>query len=119
MTVSWFGDQVLAASKVILNTVSKEVSENVLDDAQKLLKKKAKTTTERGLLSQMSVTKSKFKDGGYVVSCQGPKDITGKYHSSFVELGTYKDEAKPFMRPAAKKNKRKANQLYQEALDKL
>ena len=119
MTVEWFGDQVLAASKLILNSVSKEVAEDVMEDAKKILKQKAKTTTEKGLLNQFYVEKSKFQDGGYVVYCQGPKNWTPPYHASFFELGTFKDEANPFMRPAAKKNKSKANKMYQDGLDKL
>ena len=39
------------------------------------------------------------------------------YHASYVEMGTYKDMAQPFMRPAVKKNKRKANRMYREALE--
>ena len=119
MTVEWFGNKVLAASKVVLNSVSKEVANDVMKDAKKILKQKAKTTTERGLLSQFYVEKSKFKDGGYVTYCQGPKDWTAPYHASFLELGTFKDQAKPFMRPSAKKNKRPANKKYQDAMDKL
>jgi len=119
MTVEWFGDKVLEASKSVLNSVSKEVANDVMNDSKKLLKQKAKTTTERGLLSQFDVKKSKFKDGGYVVSCQGAGNFTGKYHASFVELGTFKDHAKPFLRPGMKQNKSKANKKYQAALDKL
>lgn len=119
MTVEWFGDEVLAASKKILKKVSKEVANDVMKDAKKILKQKAKTTTETGLLSQFDVRISKFKDGGYVVSCQGHGNFKGKYHASFVELGTFKDQAKPFMRPATKKNNRKANKKYQAEMDKL
>jgi len=119
MTVEWFGDRVLNASKIVLEAVSKEVAENVMADAKKILKQKAKTTTERGLLSQFYTEKSKYKDGGYVVWCQGPKKWIPPYHASFFELGTFKDVAKPYLRPAAKRNKRKANQMFQEAMDKL
>ena len=119
MTIEWYGDQVLSKTKMIVNSVSKDVAKNVMEDAKKILRQKAKTTTEQGLLSQFSVDKSKFKDGGYLVQCQGPNNWHEPYHASFVEMGTFKDQAKPFMRPAAKKNKRKANQLYQAALDKI
>ena len=134
MTVEWYGDQVLNASKIVLKRVSKKVANDVMEDAKKILKQKAKTTTKRGLLKQFSVKPSKFKDGGYVVFCQGTGNYTGKYHASFFELGTPKkgvhpygnkkipainQVAKPFMRPAARKNKRSANKKFQEALDKL
>ena len=117
--MEWYGDKVLSKTQHIVDSVSKDVAEDVMADAKKILKQKAKTTTAQGLLSQFSVDKSKFKDGGYLVQCQGPNNWHEPYHASFVEMGTFKDQAKPFMRPAARKNKRKANQLYQEALDKL
>lgn len=119
MTVDWFGKEVLEATNKAMAEVSKEVAENVMADAKKILKQKAKTTTETGLLSQFSIEKSKFKHGGYLAWCQGPGNWHPPYHASFLEMGTYKDEAKPFMRPAKKKNERKANRIFQAALDKL
>ena len=122
MTVKWFGDQVLNASKIVLKGVSKQVAENVMEDAKKILKQKAENTTAEGLLSQFYVEKSKFKDGGYIVWCQGPKNWNKPYHASFFELGTHKTRnmaAHPFMRPAAKKNNRKAQKMFQDAMDKL
>lgn len=116
--IKWFGDKILKQTNAIMDTTSKEVAENVMTDAQKILKKKAKTTTEKGLLNQFYVDKSKFKNGGYLVYCQGPKNWTPPYHASFLEMGTYKDQAKPFLRPANKMNRRKANKLYQDNLDK-
>jgi HK97 gp10 family phage protein len=117
--IKWHGKQVLNASKIALGRVSKEVANDVMEDAKNILKIKAKTTTELGLLSQFYVDKSKFVDGGYVVFCQGPKNWLAPYHASFFEMGTFKDEAKPFMRPAYKKNKRNANLKFKKALDKL
>lgn len=119
MTVTWHGKEVSNAAKSILDKVCKEVAENIEKDAKRILRQKARTTTEKGLLSQFDVRPSKFKDGGYLVCCQGPGNWREPYHASFLELGTFKDEAKPFMRPAYKKNKRKANRMYQEGLDKL
>ena len=117
--MDWFGKEVLEKTNMIVDSVSKEVAGDVVEDAKKILKQKAKTTSERGLLTQFSVVKSKFKNGGYLAECQGPKNWHPPYHASFVEMGTYKDEAKPFMRPAARKNKRSANKKYQDALDKI
>lgn len=116
MTVEWFGDDVLKKTNAIMETVSKKVAENVMKDAKKILKQKAKTTTEKGLLSQFYIEKSKFKHGGYLVWCQGPKKWHPPYHASFLEMGTFKDQAKPYMRPAKKKNERKANKMFKEAL---
>jgi len=132
--MEWYGDQVLNASKIVLKNVSKEVANNVMEDAKRILKQKADNTTVGGLLDQFSIQESKFKDGGYLVYCQGPKNWKPKYHASFFELGTpitgvhpYGNKkippvflpAHPFMRPAARKNIRKATQMYQEAMDNL
>lgn len=119
MTVEWFGDEILKATDKLMEKVSKEVAGKVMADAKKILKQKAETTTERGLLSQFYIEKSKYKDGGYVIWCQGPKNWHPPYHASFLEMGTFKDEAKPYMRPAYKRNRRKANKLYQDGLDEL
>ena len=117
--IEWHGKEVLNAAKHVLGEVSKEVADIVMKDARRILIQKATTTTERGLKDQFDVRKSKFKDGGYLVFCQGPYNWRPPYHASFMEMGTYKDDAKPFMRPAIKKNIRKANQMFQDALDNL
>lgn len=119
MTVEWHDKKVLNAAKIALDQVTQEIAENVMADAKQILRQKAKTTTERGLLSQFDIRKSKFPDGGLLVYCQGPGNWHGKYHASFLELGTFKDDPKPFMRPARKKNLRKARKAYQDAIDKL
>jgi len=128
--IEWYGDQVLNASKIALDTASKKIAEMVMEDAKKILKQKAETTTDKGLLSQFYVDESLFKNGGYLVWCQGPKKWWGKYHASFFELGNvwihpYGNKsipkinlpANPFMRPAARKNKHKATKVYQDSLD--
>jgi HK97 gp10 family phage protein len=117
MTVEWFADDILEATNSVVAKVSKKIADIVMEDAKKILKSKAKTTTEKGLLNQFYVEKSKFKNGGYLVYCQGPKKWTEPYHASFLEMGTFKDEAKPFLRPALKKNRRKANKMFQDDLD--
>jgi HK97 gp10 family phage protein len=119
MTVEWFGDKILEATNKAMVRVCKSSAENVMADAKKILKQKAKTTSELGLLSQFYVEKSKYETGGYIVWCQGPKNWHPPYHASFLEMGTFKDEAKPFMRPAYKKNRRKANKMFQDEADKL
>ena len=117
--MEWYGEKVLEATNSVCAKVSKDIAEDVMEDAKALLRRKAKTTTETGLLSQFSVEDSKYKDGGSLVWCQGPKNWHPPYHASFVEMGTFKDEAKPFMRPAARKNKRNAKIKFERALDKL
>ena len=139
--VDWYDKEVMNAVKKTLGVVTKEVAEDVMNDAKRILKQKAKTTTEIGLLSQFDIQSSKFEDGGLVVWCQGPGNWHEPYHASFVELGSHvypwgiypkgtkrsaKDKSRgtridlnPFMRPARKKNLSKAKNKWQEALDKL
>ena len=127
MPVEWFGDDILEATNSVVAKVAKEIAENVMKDAKKILtanskkkvtgQKKIYGTSPDGLLIQFSIDKSKFKNGGYLVSCQGPGNWHPPYHASFLEMGTFKDEAKPFMRPAVKKNQRKARKMYQDGLD--
>jgi len=120
MTVKWFGKEVLEETTRVMAMIEKEIAEDVMADAKKILEQKADKTTADGLLSQFYVEPSKFKNGGYLVWCQGPKKWHPPYHASYIELGTHKTrnmEAKPFMRPGLKKNKRSAKRKFQEALD--
>jgi len=117
--IEWNADDVLKKISSVTENVSKIVAKKIMSDAKKILKQKAKKTSERGLLTQFSIEKSRFKDGGYLVWCQGPKNWTPPYHASFLEMGTFKDDAKPFMRPAKKRNERKANKMYKDELSKI
>ena len=115
----WYEKEVMNAAKIELGKVTKKVAAEMLVESRRVLIQKAKTTTEMGLKSQFSLQPSRFKDGGIVVWCQGPNKWRKPYHASFMELGTYKDDAKPFMRPTRKKFLKKAKKYWQEALDKL
>jgi len=129
--IEWHAAPLHVAVKSKMDKVSKEVAHIVMKDAQRILRSKAKTKSEHGLLTQFDVQPSKYKDGGYLVYCQGPGNWHEPYHASFVEMGSsihpygnkkrtkVKIDAKPFLRPAARKNKRKANRMFQDALDKL
>ena len=119
MKIEWCDKEVVNAAKIVLKNTSKEIAKIVMQDAQKHLRRKATTTTEKGLLDQFSIEPSKYDKTTYLVWCQGPNKWWPPYHASFLEMGTFKDIAKPFMRPAGKKNKSKAKRMYQEALDKL
>jgi HK97 gp10 family phage protein len=48
------------------------------------------------LAVSIRVEKSRFDDGGVLVVADG----ADKFHATFVELGTHKDGAQPFLRPA-------------------
>ena len=112
----WFEKEVLNAAKIILKDASKEIAKDVMNDAKRILKQKAKTTTDEGLLDQFDIIPSKYDETSFIVWCQGPRNWRPPYHASFLEMGTYKDEAKPYLRPARKKNLRKARKLYKDAL---
>ena len=134
MTIEWNGDEVLNAAKIVLRKSSMEIAKKVMADAKSILRQKAETTTEKGLLDQFGIEPSKFDKTAFVVWCQGPSKWWPPYHASFVELGAYSMEwgryqkgskqgeyidPKPFMNPARKRNKGKAKRIYQDALDKL
>ena len=115
----WYEKEVMNAAKIELGKVTKRVAAEMLVESRRVLIQKATTTTEMGLKSQFNIQKSKYDDGGLVVWCQGPNNWKPPFHASFMELGTYKDVAKPYMRPTRKKFLKKAKQYWQEAVDKL
>ncbi|MCP4704011.1 MAG: hypothetical protein GY865_05320 [candidate division Zixibacteria bacterium] len=138
--IEWHGKKALVTIDSALGRVNKRVAQNIMEDAKRILKRKSKSRSETSLLEQFDVRKSKYKSGGYLVYCQGPGNWKPPYRASFVELGGYSSvygtykrkgakslkgispvyiEPKPFLRPAARKNKRKAQRMYQEALDRL
>ena len=118
MTVEWFGKKVEKAIAQALLAESKKAADKIEKDAKTLLKQKVAKTTAGGLLDQFSVEENKYGDG-YTVWCQGPGNWRKPYHSSFVELGTYKDEAQPFLRPTMKKHKRPTRAAFKKAIDNL
>ena len=69
------------------------------------------------LKDKIDVRKSKFKDGGYIITAHGSGNYD-KFYASFVELGTYKMAAQPFMRPSIKRNRPRIQRMWQEALNK-
>lgn len=147
--LKWHGEKVRNAAVLTLDKVSKAVAKGVMRRAKRHLKRVATNTTEYGLLRQFYVAKSKYRNGGWLVFCQGPKKWWKPYHASFLELGTPGTvkriqnssfdrtqkrgagnrkrtnttrtpiAAKPFMRPAMRDYRRRAKQMYQEALDRL
>lgn len=116
--IDWRQDEVLKVTNAVIADVSEDVSDDVERDAKRILKQKAKKTSDGGLLDQFSIVKSKFKDGGFMVQVQGRKKWRKPYHASFLEMGTFKDEPKPFLRPALKKNNIPAQKEFAERLEK-
>jgi len=113
MKVEWFGKEVTAAVNKVVSETSKELAEELEKEAIRKLISVATTTTERGLKSQFSIVHKKDVS---LVFCQGPRNWHKPYHASFLEMGTYKDTAKPFMRPTLKAKKAEAQRRFKTNL---
>ena len=113
--LEWNDKEVLKTVGNIVKSVSKDVAEMVLADAKKILATKSKEATG-DLASQGEVKKSKFPEGGHIVGFQLTGNWKPPYRASFVELGTHKMTAIPYLRPAMHKNKRKAKKMFKDAL---
>ena len=50
--LKWHAREVMVEVNSTMKDVSKEVANNVMEDAKRILRRKAKTTSEFGLLSQ-------------------------------------------------------------------
>lgn len=112
----WRSKEVIKAVKTNLRKSSKEIAESVMKDAVRRLREKADTKSERGLLTQFDMVASSLNDESFLVWCQGPRNWLPPYHASFVELGTVKTKAKPYLNPARKAHKSIAKQKFKEAL---
>jgi len=113
----WHGKAVLEATNKAVVRVASEIAKDVERDAKIILKSKAKQTTAGGLLDQFDV--QELDDGTSLVWCQGPRNWKAPYHASFFELGTYKDDPHPFLRPAKERHERKAKNKFEKALEQL
>jgi len=107
MRVEWQQNRVLAKVEAVSEDWVDKYANRIERDAKQKLRQGAKHPTGH-LAREISVFTSKFKGGGKMVQAQGPRNWSEPYHASFVELGTSKMQAIPFMRPAFKKNKRAA-----------
>lgn len=112
--IDWNDKALIGIVEGIAEKVAEEAAGWVQKDARMLLKMKAKHPTGK-LASEIEIKKSKYPDGGWIVQAQGPANFS-KYYASFVELGTYKDEALPFLRPALHKNKSRILRRFREML---
>ena len=113
MKIEWFDKDIIHNVAVIADGVTKQGAEMVLSDAKRLVKKKS-----GALSNQIKVYKNTYKDKekvGYRVQAQAPGDYD-KFYAIFLELGTYKTKAQPYMRPALKRNKSKIKKAMQDKL---
>ena len=109
-TLEWHDKELLKKVNTIANAVAKRGADYVLNDAQKLVPVKSGT-----LKKEIELKRGKFKDGDYFVQAQGPGNYT-KFYATFVELGTHNTEKKPFLRPALKRNKRRIQKMFKDAM---
>lgn len=110
MKIEWHGKKVEARIKDIANAVSRDGAVLIARHARQAI------PWDTGVLAtSVEVKKSRFEDGGYMVIVQG-KGNYEKYYASFVEMGSYKDAAKPYLRPSMHKNKHKIRKMYKDAL---
>jgi HK97 gp10 family phage protein len=91
-------NEVVAHVQDPLDEIAKQGAEDMANEMRRIVVK-----GETGLLSeQITVEKSQFEHGGYLVIAQASGNYD-TYYASFVEFGTDKMNAQPFMRPAIKK----------------
>ena len=108
MTIKWNDTVMLHKINELMDGVSSKGADMVAKDARRLVPVKT------GALKKTIVTKkSKFADGGHVVSMGGGL----RHYGTFIELGASGKPARPFMRPALNKNKRKIRKMYRDALE--
>ena len=88
----------LVWDKAIIEKLAVKLDSDI-EAAAELVAEEARSLVpvETGALrDSIRVKKSKFKNGGYLITAGGP----GAKHVNLVELGTYKMDKKPFLRPA-------------------
>ena len=113
MKLEWFDKDIIKNVAIVAVGVTKQGADMVLRDARRLVKKKS-----GALSNQIKVYKNKYRDKekvGYRVQAQAPGDYD-KFYAIFLELGTYKTKAQPYMRPALKRNKSKIKKAMQDKL---
>ena len=109
-TLEWHDKELLKKVNIIADSVAKKGADLVLKDATRLVPVDSGT-----LKKEIELTRGKFRDGDYFVQAQGPGNYT-KFYATFVELGTHNTEKKPFLRPALKRNKRRIQKMFKDAM---
>jgi len=86
---------------------SVKAAEAVAADARRLV-----PVDSGELQASIKAMKSKFKDGGAIILAGNKK----AFYAHMIEYGTVKKAAKPFLRPALKKNKNKTKKIIEKAV---
>ena len=108
--IEWNDKEVVEKIKNAVAVACKDGAEKVARDAERLVPKKS-----GGLARSIEVKESRFKDGGYLVTAQGPGNYD-RFYATFVELGTFKDKPQPYLRPALRKNKRAMQRAFENLI---
>jgi len=99
--IEWRGKEVLKAVDKAVKASARDAADYVARDAR------SRAPWDTGVLAQsITIEESKFKDGGWLVVAQGPKNYD-RYYASFVELGCNKKrnlKKQPYLRPALYNN---------------
>lgn len=108
--IVWKDKELIAAVKRELKEATKEGAEIVAESARR------KVPVKTGALREsIKVKASKFAGGGHIIEAQGKGDFQ-KYYASFVELGTFKDKAQPYLRPALHQNRTKIRKRFENRI---
>jgi len=104
MKVEWNAKPFLKEVEKVSDDSTKEIAMRVREKAQQHLDRKTDGTG--ALAGSIYVYESKYKDGGHIVYAHGDEDYVnkmgklGRYYAVFVEFGTNKRRAKPYLKPA-------------------
>jgi len=91
MKLTWNGDKVLAEFNKLKESAEKQAASNIEQKAR------SDCPVDTGALkASITMSKSKFKDGGYTVAVGKGLD-----YASYIELGIPKRPGRPFFRRAA------------------
>lgn len=129
MRIDWNDKELMNETRNAVRVATKRGAERVAKDAKREVAKDS-----GDLANSIKVEKSRFKDGGYLVTAQGPSNYD-RFYATFVELGAYnslwglytrkkgniksspvKIKGRPFLRKALRKNKRAIMNEFRDAL---
>lgn len=110
--IIWRGDEVLRRGGAAAQNASK-VGAKIVEQTAKSY---APVKTGK-LKSEIKIRRSKYEHGGLAIEAQGPGNYT-RFYALFVEIGTDKMKAQPYLRPALERKRRTLDRIAQNELNK-